>query len=447
VVTRLLLTAVLITACSDGTAAVDAGRQAAADTMSTTAADAGDQEASNPDAHVDAPTDLGAELRQPIDAPVDSPADLRDPSDTAVDTAVLVREAAACVPRRCGVEIACGVAADGCGDSVTCAPCPDVGRLLRLPGARHMVVDKSRNLIYVTVGASDPTYPSSLLVVAPTATTPKVVTSLPVGKDPNVLALSADASRLWVGTDGDNAIRKIVLGSGAPVMGPQYQLPPGANYPHPTLAGAMKVLPASADSVIVSLANVTTNMGVVIMDDGVARAPAVNATPSCLVVGRDSHVFGTAPLMPSDFYDLQTSPQGVASVRFDRLLMGLPRDLVFDRDRVYADTGEVVDVSAPTAPVRLGMLPAWGAPRPLPGDATRLLLISGGPRDGDTVLRTFDTTTFAMKAMVSIAGVTGYFMRDLDLLGTDSIAFIAAGDDPAIEGPTRLVVATTSLLP
>jgi hypothetical protein len=36
-----------------------------------------------------------------------------------------------------------------------------------------------------------------------------------------VLALSDDGSRLWVGVDGYYAIRKVELGSGAPVLGNQ----------------------------------------------------------------------------------------------------------------------------------------------------------------------------------------------------------------------------------
>jgi hypothetical protein len=451
---RLLLASALVGGCGGGSSPSHGGPNRGGgrsdlvdDRMPASSADgAGTRiDADGPDA---SPPDAPA--GDAHDAPVDVTVAVRDASEGASDTSggQDAAEAGTCVPRRCGHEIACGVAADGCGDSVTCDPCPDVGRALRLAGARHMVVDKARGLIYVTMPASHPTYPNTVLVVAPTPTTPKVMSSVQVGAEPNVIALSDDGSRLWVGTDGDSAIRKIELGSGAPVMGPQYKLPFGSNYPYPTRAGALKVLHGNGDSVIVSLASTTAEIvGIVVIDDGVPRTGAMRANASCLTVGRNNDVFGADGRTTAyDFFDLQVGAQGVTPVLFPKLLTDFSRDLVFEHDRVYSEGGDVVDVSNPSAPVHVGKLPTWGSPRPLPGDATRVLLLAGGPLNGDAILRMVDASTFAAKATVSIAGVTGYFMRDMDLLGSDSIAFIAEELTPN-DAPNRLVVARTSLLP
>ena len=357
-------------------------------------------------------------------------------------------DAGPCMPRRCGYEIACGVAADGCGNSVTCDPCPDVGRALRLAGARHMVVDKVRNLIYVTMPASHPTYPNTVLVVAPTPTTPRVMSAIPVGVEPNVITLSDDGSRLWVGTDGDFAIREVVLGTGAPVLGAQYKLPFGANYPYPTTAGAMKALHGSVESVVVALASTTSMHGVVVIDGGVPRGAPMFDTVSCLAVGRNTDVFGAdGKTTAYDLFDLQAGAAGISGTQFPRTLTDFSRFLVFDHDRVYSEGGDVIDVSTPATPVHLGKLPTWGSPLPLPGDATRVLLLAGGSLNADAVLRMVDASTFTVKASVSIASITGYFMRDMDLIGPYTIAFIAEELTPTDATPNRLVVARTSLLP
>lgn len=401
-----------------------------------------------------APGDL---LVAPDLAPLsgDAPADLPGIADASVPDAVLAGDsgagelspdAAACTPRRCGHEIACGVAADGCGGSLTCDPCPDVGRTLRLAGARHMVLDKARGVAYVTMPANHPMYPNSVVVVQPTPTMPRVMASVAVGSEPNVLALSQDGSRLWVGLDGDYALRKLELGAGAPVAGPQYKLPGGFNYPHQTQAAALEALPGNPDSVVAALRGGTSAVGVVVIDNGVARGGAVLAYATCLAVGRSGEVFGAdGQTTGYGFYSFQVTAQGLTKKETPKLLTSFTRQLVFSHDRVYSEGGDVIDVSAPLAPVYKGKLPTWGSPRPLPDDPTRALLLSGGPRDGDAILRMVDATTFAAKAMVSIAGTTGYYMRDMDLLGKDTIVFLA--EELLTDLPTRLVVARTSLLP
>jgi hypothetical protein len=179
----------------------------------------------------EAPTDRGADVRVGNEALSDATIETKDtPVHTgATDGGQDVSKDDACAPRRCGFEIACGVAADGCGNSVTCDPCPDIGRPLRLPGSRHLVFDRTRGVAYVTMAGSSPTYANMLLVVAPTPTVPKVTDAIPIGAEPNVVALSDDGSRLWVGIDGAFAIREVELGSSSPVPGDQFALPQGGH--------------------------------------------------------------------------------------------------------------------------------------------------------------------------------------------------------------------------
>jgi hypothetical protein len=353
-----------------------------------------------------------------------------------------------CAPRRCGREIACGVAADGCGNSVTCDPCPDVARVLRLDGVRHLAVDDGRGVVYVTMGAKS-AYPSSVLVVDPAPPTPVIKEVLAVGADPNVLALSDDGSRLWVGVDGDSSIQRIDLGAAAPAVGPEFKLPPGFNYPAATKAGALAALHDNADATIVALAASNGDIvGIVALDAGVPRAAAIRTDATCLAVGPGSDVFGVNGFDSSfDYCDVQVSAQGLKQVQVPQVFTNFSRALVFGNNRVYSDAGDVVDVSVPSTPRYLGKLPMFGAVRPLPTDPTRVLLLTPGPNQGPALLNAIDTTTFAVKASASIAGAAGAYL-DLQLLGNDTVVFIAEDPMSLVSNvPNRLVVARTSLLP
>jgi hypothetical protein len=84
-------------------------------------------------------------------------------------------------------------------------------------------------------------------------------------------------------------------------------------------------------------------------------------------------------------------------------------------------------------------------PRPLPDDPGRVLRLGGSPRDADTILRKIDVQTLTVTASASITGTVNYDVRDLDLLGTDTIVFLAVNSFGDL--PSLLVVARTSLLP
>ena len=376
---------------------------------------------------------------------LDVVADIADSSDGAA-SGVDGPRLDACVPRQCGVEIACGVAADGCGHSKTCDPCPDVGRALKLDGARHMVFDQLRGVAYVTMPGSHPTYPNMLLVVRSTSTLPEVTAAITLAAEPNVLALSDDASRLWVGVDGVAGIQEVDLTSGTPVAGNQYKLPPGANYPYDTTAGAIQVLHENASSVIVSLLQSNDEpTGVVVLDDGVPRAKALYVDLTLLVSGPDVDVFGVNGYTTGfDFFLLRTSATGVTSTKFPHTLTDFSSRVVFTDNRVYSDSGDVIDVSDPSAPTHAGKMPGWGGVIPLPGTG-RALLLRFAPMNEYAPLMMVDTTTFTTVASVRLQGVTEYFFPDLYRIADDEILFLAADDID--KTAVRLIAARTSLLP
>jgi hypothetical protein len=65
--------------------------------------------------------------------------------------------------------------------------------------------------LYVSVAASDPVIPNTVVPVNPF--TGIAGTPVAAGNDPNLLAVSSDSSYLWVGLDGGNAVQRFLLPS------------------------------------------------------------------------------------------------------------------------------------------------------------------------------------------------------------------------------------------
>lgn len=134
---------------------------------------------------------------------------------------------------------------------------------------QHIVADPERRVFYVTVGEEAAAHADSLVVVD--AATATVTDSMPIGSQPAEMALSDDASTLWVSLRGTREIRRVDLASGSPQPGVQYALPPdefgGAAY-----GGPMVVLAGTTSSVAVTLhGDPLAYAGAVVIDDGIPR--------------------------------------------------------------------------------------------------------------------------------------------------------------------------------
>jgi trimeric autotransporter adhesin len=141
-----------------------------------------------------------------------------------------------------------------------------------------MVYNPANGLFYVSVPSSaGAPYGNSVVSVDPE--TGALGTPIPVGSEPDQLAISSDGTILWVGLDGASAIRQVDLTTGT--AGLQFSL--GGNggvYANPPKALALAALPGSPNSVVVSWPNDYEGT-VAIFDSGVQRGTA----PSSSVAG------------------------------------------------------------------------------------------------------------------------------------------------------------------
>ena len=121
-------------------------------------------------------------------------------------------------------------------------------------------------LLYASVPTSaGPPYADSVLTIDPATGLPG--TPIPVGSNPNLLALSSDGRFLWVGLDGSGGVRKVDLTTGT--AGLQFTLPGSGGSARAT-AIALAALPGSTDSVVVSSTSGTDRLD--IFDNGTGRA-------------------------------------------------------------------------------------------------------------------------------------------------------------------------------
>ena len=108
--------------------------------------------------------------------------------------------------------------------------------------------------------------------------------------------------------------------------------------------------------------------------------------------------------------------------------MGNFHDVIhYSQGRVYADTGEVVDVSDPTTPLRVGKFDYSGLVAPL--SPTRTLMLTSGPIPDYVQFLILDNANFTPVATLPFdTGIDGgdvNLYSDLIYLGGDAVAFLS----------------------
>ena len=286
------------------------------------------------------------------------------------------------------------VAADGGSPPDPCAGCT----FMVVPAyGGGVVYDASRNLIYVTADSAAMANKNSLVTVDPVHGT--VVSALPVGKDPGPLALSDDASTLWLGNSGDATVQQLALGP-PQVAGPSYVLPAAMPYSTtPSIATSLVVLSGAGSSIAASI----SGPEVIVLDDGVPRPTVVNGSSATggLIRGPGSTLFGWNTF--ETFGVLGVAAPGISQMSFTALLAGTNlRSIVYLNGAVYGNDGTVIDVSVPSAPVPGGRI-QYTASAIAVRDATHLLLLSDQGLSDDhavytstPVLQVIDTTTLTV---------------------------------------------------
>jgi len=162
-----------------------------------------------------------------------------------------------------------------------------------------MAYNPVNGLLYISVpSAAGPPYGNSVVSVDPA--TGALGTPIPVGSEPDQLAISADGTTLWVGLDGASAVREVNLTNGT--AGMQFSLGNNSGtYAYPPVVHAIGVLPGSPNSIVVSsdLNQYIYEDMLQIFDSGVPRANSVDLStlaslPAIFISPTKAEVYATS---------------------------------------------------------------------------------------------------------------------------------------------------------
>jgi hypothetical protein len=283
--------------------------------------------------------------------------------------------------------------------------------------ASALVADPLRGRLYAVVKGSAANYANELVVIDPERAA--VETSVLVGSDPDSLAISDDASKLWVGLHGALSLREVDLTTWPPEPRGQYVLPPGDFDRDGVHAGPMVVLPGEPDTVAVSLhfdGLSPSFAGLVVIDAGNPRPNRTrgHTGASRLAAGPPGYLFGYNDLHTGyEFYSVAVDAMGATQTEHRGLVDGFYTDIEYGDGHVIATNGQVVDVSSPQMPVRAGKFPFSGlivaassGPVMLSSTSTGNASISDAGKNL-VVLRRLNLETFLQDREVPIAGRFG----------------------------------------
>ena len=179
-----------------------------------------------------------------------------------------------------------------------------------------MVYDPANGLFYLSVpSAAGAPYGNTIVSVDPL--TGSLGTPIPVGSEPNRLAITSDGKYLWVALDGAAAVRQVNLTTGTAGL----QFPIGSPGSSTYTVAALAAIPGSPDSVVVSTEydgyTEPTGGFLTIYDSGVARPNSITFSTyapfpwALLVNGTISEVYGPGNVYPGDYITYSYDANGV----------------------------------------------------------------------------------------------------------------------------------------
>jgi hypothetical protein len=305
-----------------------------------------------------------------------------------------------------------------------------------------LVADPQRGRLYISVGDRDPHFANQLVSID--AAKLVVADHVPIGSQPNALAISDDSSTLWVGLTGSYEVRRVDLRNGMVAAAEQQRMPLGFT-DQLAAARSMVVLPATTNGLAVVLEFPSSGgaqfAGLTVLDNGIARSNQISAVPSLtrLVLGTQGYIYGYDDLSTgAEFDTLVVDSTGLVQRAADaQLVSGMDTRLVFDPDGfIYTTSGFIVDVTNAANAKAGGSFPfsggIWGVP-----NSPNVLMVSAGDT-GQLTLRTLNTSTHTQSSARMISSSQSYapITRLVHVL-PGTLAFIAR---PLVGEPNHLFV-------
>jgi len=216
-----------------------------------------------------------------------------------------------------------------------------------------MVYSPATGLFYLSVpSAAGAPYGNTIVSVNPV--TGALGTPIPVGSEPNRLAITSDGKYLWVALDGAAAVRKVDLTTDT--AGLQFHVGPISSSSN-TVA-ALAALPGTSDSVVVCIYNgiysPPTGVALTIYDGGVARPNSITPNfatfPWALLVDGSNHeIYGPGDALDNRSYNIYSYDANGVTQKYstssstNRYASNNNDDVQIVGNTLYTDYGQGVD--------------------------------------------------------------------------------------------------------
>ena len=289
----------------------------------------------------------------------------------------------------------------------------------------HMVFDAGRRLVYVAADALATTNANTIVTVD--VATAAVTSVVPVGNNPQPLALADDGSVLWVGLADSRQVRRLTPGA-TPVAGPTYlAAAPAAD---DRRAGAdLHRRPAGRAGVNRGQRRGIHVRGTRGVHPGRRRAAReLHATGGGRRVAADQWPTGGAVRDRSSadkFVVVKLGAAGATAASHSGLVASSQLSLVYSGGMAYASMGEVVDVSSLDAPVRAGRFGFYNCAQSFRSASRVLMLCRDRVNGRGTKLHVMDTVTFAPVGSVTLpASLEPIEWIDIAYAGGDAVALL-----------------------
>jgi hypothetical protein len=272
---------------------------------------------------------------------------------------------------------------------------------------RDVVWDAVHGNLYVSVAASDPVIPNTVVSINPM--TGVAGTPVATGNDPNFLSISSDSSYLWVSLDGDSSIQRFMLANLASDL--TFPLPVDW-VSRPQQAISLQAAPVSPHTMAVVAGHKGWSPpgdGVYIFDDAVQRPvyePGVGAEGGIGIDwiqwgADDSIIYGNGFGAPVDTLPVNSSGVTVENVADGDVEVGI--------SQFVASTGLVYSQYGAYSPSNSSLVGSFDLPLPGPActaDASlgRYYCVDGYPVGGGDIQRfelwVYDLNSYALVGRV-----------------------------------------------
>ncbi len=313
-----------------------------------------------------------------------------------------------------------------------------------------LVYDKTRQRIYASISTNGGVRANTITEINPFNGT--IGSSIPVGLEPTLLAMSDDDRYLYVSLDHEFAVRRIDLTT----MTPDLKFAVGgivgttpADYSETFKASDIKVLPRSPQSVAIARygQRFPAQRGIAIYDNGVQRPvttpfsiatdqPLDQVGPNLLAFSSSANtLYGLNWESNQGLFTMAVSSSGVSVTKTQLQHRQCGGSMSFDQNKLYVSS-EIVD------PVTLLALNIFPLPNPC-GEAVtdftqgRVYFLTRNSSHTPIVL-SFNNSTFQLESSADLSFIGLQSVGNLIRWGPDGLAFTAF--------PGKIYIFRTSLL-